>query len=117
MPVEGGVRSSVPAGPVKQEPAGHATAWRKHWTPRTGALTTVDDAPASHLNREGGSTHLNREGGPPRADRGAGRSWAPGCPPSSETTRAATPTRRPYALLRQGADRPCLRYVLHPGRA
>ena len=38
---------------MKQEPAGHASAWRKHWTPRTGALTTGDVAPASHLNREG----------------------------------------------------------------
>src|SRR3954467_10037486 len=47
MPVEGGCQSR-PARlrrcrPVKQEPAGHATAWRKHWTPRTGALTGQGD--------------------------------------------------------------------------
>src|SRR3954465_12733911 len=47
MPVEGG-RQPRPTRkrrcrPVKQEPAGHASTWRKHWTPRTGALTGQGD--------------------------------------------------------------------------
>jgi hypothetical protein len=104
--VSGAVSRLVRCCRVKQEPAGHATAWRKHRTPRTGALTTVDDAPASHLNREGGST---------RADRGAGRSWAPGCPPSSETTRAATPTRRPACTTPAGRRSPVPRVRPSPG--
>jgi hypothetical protein len=110
MPVDGGYQEQlsrlVRCCPVKQEPAGHATAWRRHRTPRTGALTTVDDAPASHLNREGGST---------RADRGAVRSWAPGCPPSSETTRAATPTRRPACTTPAGRRSPVPRVRPSPG--
>src|SRR3954454_22408161 len=69
MPVEGGCqpRPARPrrCRPVKQEPAGHASAWRKHWTPRTGALTTVDDAPASHPNREGGDPAVTPIGGSP----------------------------------------------------
>src|SRR3954467_13224215 len=45
---------------------------------------------------------------------------APGRPVARRVRRRPAPLHRPgdpHALLRQGADRPCLGYVLHPGRA
>src|SRR4051812_39888413 len=58
MPVEGGDQEQpsrrLRCRPAKQEPAGHAHAWRKHWTPRTGALTDGCGGQTSHLHRKGG---------------------------------------------------------------
>src|SRR3954463_9107780 len=92
MPVEGGCqpRPTRPrrCRPVKQEPAGHASAWRKHWTPRTGALTgqgddvghhtfTVRGADGAATSRRGAATGRRTtgrssvrppSGGPPAAE-------------------------------------------------